>query len=103
MTTPQRQRRVLGVVAPSVDAVPVSWTLIVNGYCHLCDDMRRALAPYLQRADFALQEWDIDEHPELEARWGEKVPVLLYGDVEVCFYHLDVARLEALLAGENMS
>lgn len=103
MTTPQRQRRVLGVVALPVDAVPASWTLIVNGYCHLCDDMRLALAPYRQRPGFVLQEWDIDDHPELEARWGEKVPVLLYGDVEVCFYHLDVARLEALLAGEIMS
>ena len=32
---------------------------------------------------------DIDQHPKLEAQWGDKVPVLLVGGVEICHYFLD--------------
>lgn len=31
---------------------------------------------------------DIDQHPALETIWGDKVPVLLDGDVEICHYFL---------------
>ena len=33
--------------------------------------------------------------PELEAEWGEKVPVVLDGDVELCHYFLDEAAVRA--------
>ena len=36
---------------------------------------------------------DVDQHPALEAKWGDKVPVLLDGEVEICHYFLDVNRL----------
>jgi thioredoxin reductase (NADPH) len=51
------------------------------------------------RFAFELDVVDVDRHPELEARWGEKVPVLLEGESEICHYHLDAAALEARLAG----
>ena len=38
-------------------------------------------------------------HPELEARWGEWVPVLLHGEHELCHYHLDEAAVRAYLGG----
>jgi len=41
---------------------------------------------------------DVDNHPEVEAKWGDKVPVLLDGEIEICHYHLDVAALDARLA-----
>ena len=47
---------------------------------------------------YAIEVVDIDLHPSLEARWGDKVPVLLDGDVEVCHYFLDTDRLKRCLS-----
>ena len=41
---------------------------------------------------------DIDQQPALESQWGDKVPVLLEGDVEICHYFLDADRLTQHLA-----
>lgn len=47
---------------------------------------------------YALDVIDIDLHPALEATWGDKVPVLLDGDVEICHYFLDADRLRQRLS-----
>jgi hypothetical protein len=50
----------------------------------------------LQNVDagrFEFDVIDIDLHPALEVTWGDKVPVLLGGDVEICHYFLDADRL----------
>jgi hypothetical protein len=50
--------------------------------------MREALEPYL--ADLGpLEIVDVDANSLLEERFGERVPVLLANDVEVCHYVLD--------------
>lgn len=41
---------------------------------------------------------DIDQHPALEAKWGNMVPILLDGEVEICHYLLDADRLTLHLA-----
>ena len=41
---------------------------------------------------------DVDEHPALESKWGDKVPVLLEGNEEICHYFLDQDRLRLHLA-----
>ncbi len=64
-------------------------TLYTRSYCHLCEDMHRALLPYQQRFGFALDLIDVDSDPELERRFDELVPVLMAGDEEICHYHLD--------------
>jgi thioredoxin reductase (NADPH) len=52
----------------------------------------------LQReARFAFEVCDVDDHPTLEARFGERIPVLLAGEEEVCHYRLDVPALNAWL------
>ena len=77
-------------------------TLLSRAYCHLCDDMRDALAPLAQGHGVAVVELDVDAHPALEAAYGDLVPVLLLGlpadGVELCHYHLDAAAVEAALA-----
>ena len=40
---------------------------------------------------------DIDQYPVQEAKWGDKVPVLLLDDLEVCHYFLDEAALKKCL------
>jgi len=64
-------------------------TLIVRAYCHLCDEMRAALLPLASGAGVDVSEIDVDSDPELEARWGDAVPVLLAGERELCRYRID--------------
>lgn len=70
-----------------------SLTLYTRAYCHLCDDMRAAIAPWRERFGFELEVVDVDDHPALEDRFGEKVPVLVEGDREICHYFFDEAAL----------
>jgi hypothetical protein len=76
-------------------------TLLVRAGCHLCDEMRDALAPLASAAGCAVEEIDVDADPALEARWGALVPVLLAGERELCHYRLEGARLAAYLADES--
>jgi len=73
-------------------------TLLSRAYCHLCEDMHSALQRLQGRFAFEVEVVDVDSRPELEARWGDKVPVLLDGEIELCHYHLDVGALDARLA-----
>ena len=73
-------------------------TLLVRDYCHLCDDMRADLQPLVAAARATLELIDVDDDPVLEARWGDKVPVLLAGDQELCHHRLDRAALARWLA-----
>jgi thioredoxin reductase (NADPH) len=74
-------------------------TVLSRSYCHLCDDMIAALEASRGRFPdgYDVEVVDIDQHPALEAQWGDKVPVLLDGNVEICHYFLDLARLESHL------
>ena len=73
----------------------MQFTVLSRSYCHLCDDMIAALQVLQGRFvdGFVITVVDIDQHPEIEAIWGDKVPVLLDADVEICHYFLDVDRL----------
>ncbi len=72
-------------------------TLYSRFHCHLCQDMLALLQE--RRADFGfqLEVVDIDSDPELVKRYGEKVPVLMQGKLEICHYYLDEAALKACL------
>ncbi|WP_298625951.1 glutaredoxin family protein [uncultured Zoogloea sp.] len=65
-------------------------------WCHLCHDLLAALAPLQDELGFSVRVVDLDtDAPELEEVWGEKVPVLLDGDVELCHYFLDETAVRA--------
>ena len=72
-------------------------TLYFREYCSLCHAMRDALRPYQAQYGFQLTVLDVDDDPALVEGFDELVPVLMLGEVEICHYHLDSARLEALL------
>ena len=79
-------------------------TLLVRAYCHLCDDMRAALAPIAAKAGAMIVEVDVDADPLLEATFGERVPVLLQGGVdgqELCHYTLDRERVAQALGAKT--
>jgi thiol-disulfide isomerase/thioredoxin len=65
--------------------------LYARSYCHLCDDMAAALAPLAAERGYAIEVVDVDASAELEARYGERVPVLVHDGVELCHYFLDAA------------
>jgi hypothetical protein len=76
-------------------------TLLVRAYCHLCDDMRDALAPLAARFGWTIEELDIDADAALEKRWSDSIPVLLAGDRELCRCRIDEAAVTAFLLGEG--
>ncbi len=73
-------------------------TLYFREYCSLCHAMRDALRPYQARHGFTLEVIDVDNDPALVERFDELVPVLMHGETEICHYHLDTVRLDAVLA-----
>ena len=72
-------------------------TVLSREYCHLCEELITALKQFQGRYSFDIEIVDIDQRPELEERWGDKVPVLLDGDLEICHYFLDHDAVDARL------
>jgi Glutaredoxin-like domain (DUF836) len=86
-------------------------TVLSRTYCHLCDDMIAALQVLQSRAStvpsneplesFTIDVVDIDAYPDLELKYGDKVPVLLATEgkqqIEICHYFLDKPRLASYL------
>ena len=73
-------------------------TVLSREYCHLCEELITALKGLQGRHDFDIEVVDVDRHPRLEEKWGDKVPVLLDGDLEICHYFLDVEAVDARLS-----
>ena len=73
-------------------------TVLSREYCHLCEELLAALKQFQGRYSFDIEVVDVDRHPHLEEKWGDKVPVLLDGDLEICHYYLDTAAVDARLA-----
>lgn len=69
------------------------FTVLSREWCHLCHDLVDALEPLAAELGWSIRVIDVDQHPELEARWDELVPVVLHGEVELCHYHLDAAAV----------
>ncbi len=85
---------------PATDAaraVP-QLTVYARTYCHLCDDMIAALQLLQGRFAFDVRVVDVDADAALETQFGEKVPVLMHGDSELCHYFLDEPVVTAFLS-----
>ena len=64
--------------------------IYVRSGCHLCDAMLAELAASPQQGKFELEVVDILGRPELEDRYGTRIPVLCNADdEEICQYFLD--------------
>jgi len=66
--------------------------------CPLCDEARGALESVRGRIAFDLREVDITCDPELEARYRERIPVVVVDGAELFDYHVDEPALEQRLA-----
>lgn len=71
--------------------------------CHLCDDMWQQLQEVRRERGFELNPMNVDDDPELQARFGTLVPVLASGDKVLCHYYLDpVALVDCLEDSETV-
>lgn len=77
---------------------PPKLTVLSREYCHLCEELLASLRQFQGRYAFEIEVLDVDRHPALEERWGDKVPVVLDGDLEICRYHLDIDAVDARLS-----
>ena len=59
--------------------------------------MTQALLPLRTELGFDFAEVDIDADPDLRQRYDTRVPVLVAGDTEICYYFLEEDRLRAYL------
>lgn len=75
-------------------------TLLGRDACHLCEDMRAALKPWAARLHFDVEEVDITGNPDLEAKYGWDIPVLMAGETEICRHFLDERALKDWFTGQ---
>ena len=59
--------------------------------------MELALVPLLEEFGADVEMIDVDQNPLLEEKYGEYVPVLMHGDVELCRFVLDVSKVRDYL------
>jgi glutaredoxin len=74
-------------------ADPGRLRLLTRVGCHLCEDAAARLAPVAAEAGLAVVEVDVDADPELQAEYGDRVPVVLLDDREHSYFTVDVPRL----------
>ena len=74
------------------------WTVYSRPDCSLCEQLLHDLAELLPPAEAGrVSIVDIGQHPELERKYGTRIPVLAADGEFVCAYRLDVDRVRRLL------
>jgi glutaredoxin len=67
--------------------------LLTRADCHLCETAEETLAGIAGEAGLALSSVDVDADPELQAEYGDRVPVVLLDGREHSYFTVDVPRL----------
>jgi thiol-disulfide isomerase/thioredoxin len=78
-------------------------TLYSRPGCHLCDEMKAVVqrASRAVDASITVEEIDISTDPDLEARYGLEIPVLLVDGKKAAKYRVTEDELTRLLAARN--
>jgi hypothetical protein len=71
--------------------------LVSRTGCHLCDDARVVVDEVARRQGVGWSEVDVDADPELRARYGEEVPVVLVDGERHSALRVDPGALAAAL------
>lgn len=72
--------------------------LLTRPGCHLCEAAREILERVSVDLGIPWQDRSIEQDPDLTARFGEEIPVLMIDGVQRDFWQIDEARLRRLLA-----
>ena len=78
-------------------ASPRDVTLYSRPGCHLCEEAKAQIAPLLKEFGARLTEINIDEDPELRARYDYDVPVIFLGARKVAKHRVDIDQFRRQL------
>ena len=67
--------------------------LVTRAGCHLCEVAAETLARVAAEVGEVPQPVDVDADPELQAEYGDRVPVVLLDGREHSYFTVDVVRL----------
>jgi hypothetical protein len=80
------------------DADMTKLTFYTKTDCCLCDDALTALERVHRDFDFELERVDVASSPELDERYGTRVPVIALDGSELFEYRVDESALRGLLS-----
>jgi glutaredoxin-like protein DUF836 len=75
----------------------ISLTLYSRPGCHLCDDMKAVVERVAGSRPSAIEIVDISADPQLEARYGLEIPVLLVNGKKAAKYRVTEEELMRIL------
>lgn len=78
-------------------AGPRDVTIYSRPGCHLCDEAKKEIAPLLREFGARLTEINIDDDPELRARYDYDVPVIFIGARKAAKHLVDAAQFRRQL------
>ena len=67
--------------------------LLTRAGCHLCETAAETLTRIAGEAGLVPAAVDVDSDPELQAEYGDRVPVVLLDGREHSYFTVDVDRL----------
>ena len=76
---------------------PREITLYTREGCHLCEEAKAAILPFVSEIGATFREVDIDDNPVLHGRYTNDVPVIFLGAKMVAKHRLDPGQLRRLL------
>jgi glutaredoxin len=72
---------------------PARLQLITRQGCHLCENAATTLEQIAAEAGLTTTAVDVDADPDLQAEYGDRVPVVLLDGREHSYFTVDVPRL----------
>jgi thiol-disulfide isomerase/thioredoxin len=77
----------------------IALTIYSRPGCHLCDEMKALVRRVAAAADapMSIAEIDISTDPELEARYGLEIPVLLVDGKKAAKYRISEVELQRIV------
>jgi glutaredoxin len=77
-------------------------TVYTRANCHLCEDAIKVIHRVNETTDVSIEVElvNVDEDPELQEEYGDRVPYVLVDDRPVFKYSVDEAELRARVTGE---
>jgi hypothetical protein len=68
--------------------------------CHLCEILLEELMPII-RGRLDLQIFDVATNDEWEAKFGQRIPVVVFDDQEICHFKLDKEAIARIVDGKT--
>jgi glutaredoxin len=84
-------------------AAPRDVTIYSRPGCHLCEEAKAQIAPLLKEFSARLTEINIDQDPDLRARYDYDVPVIFLGARKAAKHRVDLTQFRRQLRDADAS